>query len=104
MAKISIERIGLTLCAHGARELTIVVMLVLLPILPLMLAATSTVAQATAYIVDTLADTSGAGNCSLRDAINASNGAPTSGSFCATAQPVKTMTASSVPNRAFITR
>ncbi len=85
MAKISIERIGLTLCAQAARELTIVVMLVLLPLLPLMLAATSTVAQATAYIVDTLADTSGAGNCSLRDAINASNGAPTSGSFCATA-------------------
>ncbi len=41
-------------------------------------------ARATEYIVDTLADSSGDGNCSLRDAINAANGEPTAGSSCNT--------------------
>jgi CSLREA domain-containing protein len=39
-------------------------------------------AQATPYTVDMLNDSSGASNCSLRDAINAANGSPTSGSTC----------------------
>ncbi len=39
-------------------------------------------AHATSYTVDTISDTSGAGNCSLRDAMNAANGSPTSGSTC----------------------
>jgi CSLREA domain-containing protein len=47
--------------------------------------ALSGLARATAYTVDTTADTSGAGDCSLRDAINAANGSPTGGSTCTTA-------------------
>ena len=39
-------------------------------------------AQATPYTVNTLIDSNGKGNCSLRDAINAANGSPTSGSTC----------------------
>jgi CSLREA domain-containing protein len=42
-------------------------------------------ARATRYTVDTLLDTNGASECSLRDAINAANGSPTSGSTCTTA-------------------
>src|SRR5580700_6869537 len=53
----------------------------LIAALALMGAAT---AQATPYIVNTLNDSNGAGNCSLRDAINAANGIPTSGSTCTT--------------------
>jgi CSLREA domain-containing protein len=53
----------------------------LIAALALMGAAT---AQATPYIVNTLNDSNGAGNCSLRDAINAANGNPTSGSTCTT--------------------
>jgi CSLREA domain-containing protein len=41
-------------------------------------------AHATPYTVDTLIDSNGKGNCSLRDAINAANGSPTSGSTCTT--------------------
>src|SRR5580700_9823512 len=41
-------------------------------------------AQATPYTVNTLIDSNGASNCSLRDAINAANGSPTSGSTCTT--------------------
>jgi len=41
-------------------------------------------AHATPYTVNTLIDSSGASNCSLRDAINAANGSPTSGSTCTT--------------------
>ena len=41
-------------------------------------------AQATPYTVDTLIDSNGKGNCSLRDAINAANGSPASGSTCTT--------------------
>src|SRR5580700_1315712 len=41
-------------------------------------------AQATPYTVNTLIDSNGKGNCSLRDAINAANGNPTSGSTCTT--------------------
>ena len=41
-------------------------------------------AQATPYTVNTLNDSNGASNCSLRDAINAANGNPASGSTCAT--------------------
>ena len=41
-------------------------------------------AQATPYTVNTLNDSNGASNCSLRDAINAANGSPTSGSTCTT--------------------
>src|SRR6516162_5541041 len=37
------------------------------------------------YTVNTLDDSSGNGDCSLRDAINAANGTPTSGSTCTTA-------------------
>ena len=44
----------------------------------------STAAYATSYTVNTLNDTNGAGDCSLRDAINAANGTPTSGSTCTT--------------------
>jgi len=44
----------------------------------------SKAAYATSYTVNTLNDTSGAGDCSLRDAINAANGTPTSGSACTT--------------------
>jgi CSLREA domain-containing protein len=43
------------------------------------------VAEATPYTVNTTNDSSGAGNCSLRDAINAADGSPTSGSTCTTA-------------------
>lgn len=39
-------------------------------------------AQATNYTVDTLNDSSGASNCSLRDAINAANGHPNPNSSC----------------------
>lgn len=39
-------------------------------------------AHAREFTVDTLADSGGGGNCSLRDAINAANGNPTSGSSC----------------------
>jgi len=42
-------------------------------------------ATATTYTVDTLDNSSGNGDCSLRDAINAANGTPTSGSTCTTA-------------------
>jgi CSLREA domain-containing protein len=42
-------------------------------------------ALATSYTVNTTNDSSGAGNCSLRDAINAANGSPTSGSTCTSA-------------------
>ncbi len=38
--------------------------------------------NATTYTVNTLQDTSGNGDCSLRDAINAANRTPTSGSTC----------------------
>ncbi|MGO9062702.1 MAG: choice-of-anchor Q domain-containing protein [Candidatus Binataceae bacterium] len=41
-------------------------------------------AQAATYTVDTTLDTNGANNCSLRDAINAANGTPTSGATCIT--------------------
>src|SRR5580700_10516678 len=41
-------------------------------------------AQATPYTVNTLIDSNGVSNCSLRDAINAANGTPTSGSTCTT--------------------
>ena len=41
-------------------------------------------AQATPYTVNTLIDSNGVSNCSLRDAINAANGIPTSGSTCTT--------------------
>jgi CSLREA domain-containing protein len=41
-------------------------------------------ARATPYTVDTLIDSNGKGNCSLRDAINAANGSPASGSTCTT--------------------
>ncbi len=41
-------------------------------------------AQATSYTVDTTNDSSGAGNCSLRDAVSAANGSPTAGSSCMT--------------------
>jgi CSLREA domain-containing protein len=43
-------------------------------------------ALATTYTVNTLDDSSGNGDCSLRDAINATNGKPTSGSSCTTAR------------------
>jgi CSLREA domain-containing protein len=39
-------------------------------------------ANATTYTVNTLNDSSGNDDCSLRDAINAANGTPTSGSTC----------------------
>jgi len=42
-------------------------------------------AHAVTYTVNTLSDSSGAANCSLRDAINAANGKPVSGSTCTTA-------------------
>jgi CSLREA domain-containing protein len=45
-------------------------------------AVSAAAAQATPYTVNTLNDSNGAGNCSLRDAINAANGSPTSGSTC----------------------
>ena len=41
-------------------------------------------ANATTYTVNTLDDSSGNSDCSLRDAINAANGIPTSGSICTT--------------------
>lgn len=53
--------------------------------LSLFFLAISGLARATNYTVDTVADTSGAGDCSLRDAINAANGSPTAGSTCTTA-------------------
>src|SRR5260370_42526700 len=77
MTKISSNRIRLRFCVWRALEMTLVVLLIL--------AAMSAAAHATTYVVNTLGDTSGAGNCSLRDAINAANGTPTSGSTCATA-------------------
>jgi CSLREA domain-containing protein len=48
------------------------------------LALSAATANATTYTVDTLNDTSGKSDCSLRDAINAANGTPTSGSTCTT--------------------
>ena len=77
MKKISSNCMRVLFCLRGVLKLTLVVLLVL--------AAMRTTAQATAYMVDTLADTSGAANCSLRDALNAANGTPTSGSTCTTA-------------------
>jgi CSLREA domain-containing protein len=44
--------------------------------------ALSKTAYATSYTVNTIDDTSGAHDCSLRDAINAANGNPTSQSTC----------------------
>ena len=57
--------------------------------LPFVLVATimmtsASAARATSYTVNATDDTSGAGNCSLRDAINAANGTPTSTSTCTT--------------------
>jgi CSLREA domain-containing protein len=44
------------------------------------LVVTRATANATTYMVNTLDDSSGNSDCSLRDAINAANGTPTSGS------------------------
>src|SRR5262249_36058685 len=46
--------------------------------------ATCSPALAVNYVVDTLNDSSGGGNCSLRDAISAAEGHPESGSTCKT--------------------
>ena len=48
------------------------------------LALSAVTANATTYTVNTLNDSSGNGDCSLRDAINAANGNPTSRSTCTT--------------------
>jgi CSLREA domain-containing protein len=48
------------------------------------LVVTSATANAATYTVNTLDDSSGNSDCSLRDAINAANGTPTSGSTCTT--------------------
>jgi CSLREA domain-containing protein len=49
------------------------------------IAVLAATANATPYTVNTTNDSIGAGNCSLRDAINAANGSPTSGSTCTAA-------------------
>ncbi|HUA34743.1 MAG TPA: choice-of-anchor Q domain-containing protein [Candidatus Binataceae bacterium] len=48
------------------------------------IASTASNAHATNYLVNTLNDTTGAGDCSLRDAINAAEGNPAAGSTCNT--------------------
>ena|ERR1019366_9908812 len=47
-------------------------------------------ARATNFTVDTTSDTSGASDCSLRDAINAANGSPTPGSTLLLWEPAQT--------------
>lgn len=65
-------------CRRSTKRLNVLAILVIGMVSML----TSATAHATNYTVDTIKDSSGAGDCSLRDAIMAANRMPVKGSSC----------------------